>query len=897
MNSIQYISNDYVPRVDLETLGKTYNTLEEGHQSAVKTASELEATIANMPMNEAEDGFKQQLINEIRTTIDNNTLYGNSYAALDNLVEKIGNIQSDGRVIGRIRNQQAKKEYDAKVDAMAIPDGMKQMYKEENPYYYNEGSFDTRTNRILPGELWEAKSNPVTTVPQSEIQKYALQIAAKEAGGGESISFLDANGNETYDPAQSADGAFYRKVGSKYERLSEDKIRRAYKVAIDSIPGAKDSLNQDYKYESWQYDKLVKDAEEKGGDTTPYVPGYTDKNGNIYTEEQWLNNKINNFADVAAYNHVFTNIDYGTALQNRKASVAAYNGGTSNNSYNTGNRLGQIISGTEEVESNSFAGATKAKHNANSIGLNLVKKFTGNLFKNADSITDIITAVRQKDSSVRGPGGAANYIISHYGQNMTPTQKSQLINSFTGYVQANKQYRQLLKSAGKDSDGLKFSYNIASEEYTNDNKYGKQIINWLNGYYKHNKEAKFQVGNQVLNNLASLYNTNINGLRDLGFNIINNDDNTYIVTIDANHRNLLPKFASYIRKADDSVPGRLGSYLKKKILNKASDVNYVEYGIGGFNADTMSSSSPFSGLAKLYNSGIEAASKAESKVGVAKGTRSFSSANYASFGSAYATMHPEIAEQSGETLQQFMNRQNEQVDLAFAQGNFDSGQIQFLDKSGRASIDISKNQDAKTLIQNMYADDTQRKKIKRAIKIPTGTEAGGTQGYILSFTVPKDFGNDSFKEGEKVNIVISGVNQEEINFNPFTNPDVLASNAVVLSKATGGNIEVQGYNNDLGYTDLNPITKGKDKGKYNSSFMGHNKVMNAEEAENYATIMFTLQQFKNQLYGGAYNLNNPVDAQLVNNKFETIVNEISNITGININSVRTAVQNSLSKPD
>lgn len=897
MNSIQYISNDYVPRVDLETLGRTYNTLEEGHQSAIKAASELEATIANMPMNEAEDGFKQQLINEIRTTVDNNTLYGNSYAALDNIVEKVGNIQSDGRVIGRIRNQQAKKEYDAKVDAMAIPDGMKQMYKEENPYYYNEGSFDVRTGRVLPGELWEAKSNPVTTVPQSEIQKYALQIAAKEAGSGDSISFLDVNGKETYDPSQSADGVFYRKVGTKYERLSEDKIRQAYKVAIDSIPGARDSLNQDYKYETWQYDKLVKDAEEKGGDTTPYVPGYTDKNGNIYTEEQWLNNKINNFADVAAYNHVYTNVDYGTALQNRKASLAAYGSGTGNNLYDTGNRLGQIISGTEEVESNSFAGATKAKHNANSIGLNLAKKFAGDLFKTADSITDIITTVRQKDSSVRGPGGAANYIIRNYGKNMTPTQKSQLINSFTGYVQANKQYNQLLKSAGKDSDALRFSYNIASEDYTNDNEYGRKIINWLNGYYKYNKEAKFTVGNQVLTNLTSLYKTDIDGLRNLGFNIVNNNDNTYDVSIDANHRNLLPKFASYIRKADDSVPGTPWSYLKKTLFNEASDVNYVEHGIGGFNADTMSSSSPFGGLAKLYDKGDEAASKAESKVGVAKGTRSFSSANYGSFGAAYGVMNPQIAEQRGETLSQFIDRQNEQVDLAFAQGNFDSGQIQFLDKSGRASIDISKNQDAKTLIQNMYADDTQKKKIKRAIKIPTGTEAGGTQGYILSFTVPKDFGNSSFKEGEKVNMVISGVSQEEINFNPFTNPDVLASNAVVLSRATGGNIEVQGYDSDLGYTDLSLITKGKDKGKYNSSFMGHNNIISAEEAENYATVMFTLQQFKNQLYGGAYNLNNPIDAQLANNKFETIVTEISNITGIDANSVRTAVQNSLSKRD
>ena len=115
----------YIPSVDLTTLGNTFNTLEQGHKEAVKAASDLEITVANLPMNEDEDGFKQQLVNEIKNTIDENTIYGNSYGALDDLIMKIGNIKSDGRVIGRLRNQAAKKEYDAKVDAMPITEGMK----------------------------------------------------------------------------------------------------------------------------------------------------------------------------------------------------------------------------------------------------------------------------------------------------------------------------------------------------------------------------------------------------------------------------------------------------------------------------------------------------------------------------------------------------------------------------------------------------------------------------------------------------------------------------------------------------------------------------------------------------------------------------------------------------
>ena len=232
MKTFKYEAREYVPSVDLNILGKTFDTLEQGHKEAVKAASDLETTIANIPLNEAEDGFKQQLLNEIRTTVDENTVYGNSYAALDNLIAKTGNIASDGRIIGRLRNQAAKKEYDAKVDSMPITEGMKEMYKEENPYYYEEGEIDKRSGRYLPGKLWKPTTTPVRTVSHTDIQAYALQIAAKDAGSSESVSFLDANGNPTSDPKKSEDGTIYKKVGSRWERLSADKLAKASACAL-----------------------------------------------------------------------------------------------------------------------------------------------------------------------------------------------------------------------------------------------------------------------------------------------------------------------------------------------------------------------------------------------------------------------------------------------------------------------------------------------------------------------------------------------------------------------------------------------------------------------------------------------------------------------------------------
>lgn len=60
MKSFNYINTEYVPTVDLNTLGNTFNTLEQGHKEAIKTASNLQAEMAKLELNEAENEWRQQ---------------------------------------------------------------------------------------------------------------------------------------------------------------------------------------------------------------------------------------------------------------------------------------------------------------------------------------------------------------------------------------------------------------------------------------------------------------------------------------------------------------------------------------------------------------------------------------------------------------------------------------------------------------------------------------------------------------------------------------------------------------------------------------------------------------------------------------------------------------------
>ena len=903
MVQVQYITREFIPRVDLTTLGNTFNTLEQGHQAAVKAASDLKAVIAELPMDAQEDGFKEQLVNEINQTIDDNTLYGNSYGALDNLVTQIGDIQSDGRIIGRLRNHKAKVEYDAKVNAMAIPDGMKQMYKEENPYYYEDGEVDVKTGRVLPGEMWEAKTNPVITVPENQIQLYALQIAAKDAGSGETVSFLDANGKPTPDPNQSEDGSIYKKVGTKWERLSEDKIRQAYQVAIDSIPGAKDSLDQDYRYAQWQYDKLIKDAEAKGGDTTPYIKGFTDKNGKVYTKNQWLNNKINNFADVAAYNHVYSSVDYGTALQNRKARQALYSKGSGIGGFNLFNgekAVSKGIVGYEEIEINAFANAANSKNRANATVLSIVRKYMPNSFKGADSVTDLI-----RMSKVSGPGNLANYIAQH-AKGITKNELIQLRNASMAYIASNKQYNQFIKSAkNKDQvDALRFSQDVANGEFTNSNKYSKDIIKYRNQVFGGDGYAQFEVGKDVLQQYLNMHGLKtVQQLINKGYNVSPAGDDTYYIRFTGENADAACQFQLDLDKADDAVTGSFGGWLKKTFTNRAGSGNYV-LTFGGDEKNNSKSyfvnTSPnfannnpkgaaFNQMMSAYNKGLETAAKAEQQLGVTKGKRTFNSYANGSFGSMFYQSNGDNF--TPNELNTLMEQADADVDNLIASGNLDSGRLLDIDDTGNVSHNLSHAQDAKSILQDLYRNEEAKKHVVRNTVI-TKDANGLHKGYVFSFTVPKGYGNDTYKEGKSYRIIQDGTIEEGIQYDPSQNSAYIARNNVSAAKATGGNVVNIGYHNDLGNTDIIQNRNGT----FTTTLFGKAKNITDDEAAYLSADIYRLQELKGR-YKDSIGTKDPIVQAQINNAAAVLANDLAVRMGVSYNTAANCVANYLQSND
>lgn len=319
MKGFNYINTEYVPTVDLNTLGNTFNTLEQGHKEAIKTASNLQAEMAKLELNEAENEWRQQKISEIQQTIDNNTIFGNSAAALDDIIVKAGNLASDAGMIGRLQAQKDYTEFKNKIiNDKTLPEDYKEYYLENNPYYYKD-IVDEKTGKVISGTKWNPNISPTAVVDLSSLISKGLQWAARESGSYNQVRWLDKNGNPTTNPNEVFDGEYYDDTTHSFEKLDRSKIEAGIRAAIESTPGAKESLQQDYDIALWKHKKAINATKGKYN----IVSDVTDDNGITLSPQQYLNKRISPALYAAEYYNTTRKTTYGNGLKTYKAAEKA----------------------------------------------------------------------------------------------------------------------------------------------------------------------------------------------------------------------------------------------------------------------------------------------------------------------------------------------------------------------------------------------------------------------------------------------------------------------------------------------------------------------------------------------------------------------------------------------
>lgn len=303
-------------RRNVEAFTNALNKIDEKAKESLQTQNQIKMALANLDINAAEDSWKAGYVRNIQNQLDDAAMYGDYSRSLNTARELAGQVASDPAVLGRVRAQAAYKSFMDNLDKRQdITQDIKNWAKDNNPYRYQDQV--DKEGHIIGGTNWEPNRTPVSTVDLSNLMTKAKQWVAVHKGRGVSdIKYVDADGNLTSDPGKNFYGLAYKKSGN-WEYVSEKDLNNALKSAIDTTPGARASLQQDYDVALWKYNKMTPEEKKKNIDSD------ITENGLLLNPEEYLAKRIKPGIHAMSYYNSNSDIEVGNGQAAYRQDVAA----------------------------------------------------------------------------------------------------------------------------------------------------------------------------------------------------------------------------------------------------------------------------------------------------------------------------------------------------------------------------------------------------------------------------------------------------------------------------------------------------------------------------------------------------------------------------------------------
>lgn len=253
----------------------TADNLEAGHLKAVETASTLKQTIGTLPFNENEEELRQSLLAELENAINNNIQYGNMYYALDDITKLGGDLFTRKDVTSALRNQNSYNLFMNELEKSTnIPEQMKEMYKEKNPY--NRIAIEKDGN-VVGYKDWQVGYRPAKHVDGLEWFDRALKRTMADTTGVSSVKYYDSDNKEVKigDGSNISSIKMYDVFGNQVEQVTYEKLLSSFLGLYKNDPTVAASVKDEIEYAKWA---------KEHGDYTDYGVYNTNKYG-IPTDE------------------------------------------------------------------------------------------------------------------------------------------------------------------------------------------------------------------------------------------------------------------------------------------------------------------------------------------------------------------------------------------------------------------------------------------------------------------------------------------------------------------------------------------------------------------------------------------------------------------------------------
>ena len=520
-------------RRNVEAFTNALNKIDEKAKESLQTQNQIKMALANLDINAAEDSWKAGYVRNIQNQLDDAAMYGDYSRSLNTARELAGQVASDPAVLGRVRAQAAYKTFMDNLDKRQdIAQDVKNWAKDNNPYHYQDQV--DKEGHIIGGTNWEPNRTPVSTVDLSNLMTKAKQWVAVHKGSGVSdIKYVDADGNLTSDPGKNFYGLAYKKSGS-WEYVSEKDLNDALKSAIDTTPGARASLQQDYEVALWKYNKMTPEEKKKNIDSD-----ITDK-GLLLSPEEYLAKRVKPGIHSMSYYNSSSDIEVGSGQSNYATAAAAK--ATSGNS-DAGTSIGNedieqglpIEKDGAEIASDNYKNLSNTIQSLQKLFPNLskTKQFhIGVTSRKYEELASLCThSITSKDPSIRIQAFKAIRKLRDYGR---------LYNNYMSTVPKEQ------RAAVAFNTALESGAPLPDNSYTHE--YNQQINNLfkntdvkpgkVSSTIPYNTIGYLCKDDEAYNSIArNLGISNKNDWKRLGFRVTNiNGDK--IITFNKNNRNI-----------------------------------------------------------------------------------------------------------------------------------------------------------------------------------------------------------------------------------------------------------------------------------------------------------------------------------------------------------------------
>jgi len=878
MQTFQYIENKYIPNVNLTTLGKTFDTLEEGHQQTIKANNALKTELAKLDLNEQDEWYRRQYAEKLDNIIKAGTLYGNSYYALDDVMNEVGNLAMDEGLRGRLESNKNYKQYrETVIKDNTLPQNYKDYYLETNPYHY-EDKYDENGKTII-GDIWQPNSSPTKVEDLSATITKGIQLAAVESGQGTTTRWLDANGQVTTDPTQAFDGEVFDTTTNSWKRLPKEKILKSIHALIDADPSLQASLKQDYDVGLWEHNKAVKN---NSNPDEPVIDDMTLPDGKVLTQDEWLEKRLDPIADVASFYENNYNTTYGNGLKTYKAAMNAIAQAEQQADGLTGGGGGLSASSVLGADAMSYGNPITVDYDAAS-------KWQENMQEGVGVLNDYYKQYFGRSLNVDMSFGSDKAWDNAINRVVTQAQKKgataeQIANMkqllYNAKDQTNaaaerlNQIRNNLNSQ-EDKDAFNFTNSVKNgASYQKNNKWDRQYAAKVNRLWGDAEYVGFEFDNEAEADayLQEISGGETNGWRNLGYEK-HNLGNCIAVVLPSSKRRLI---SQAIRAYDSTDPRILGWMRHRPMIALDKNLKSVIKHSINYNETQKSPEDLMSleatSIINFVSDVEERSNKATQKV-LPKQITYQTSLLQGQTANEYAINRAfDNGQIDATTYNAKIKKERENFESAVASHGWSQTRMFATDEKGHILNEITNSKDREE--RGKYIRDAVASGKGKASFVPDPVYGAGT-----IITVPGRNTNGVISDNYQYNYFIPGLIVGDVDRQLAADGHTIASNSVQINNNLGGSQTILS-STKFPYSRTQRITYNQN-GTTTFSGFDTNAQLNMKESADIVYMAKQLNEVYNALNAGTINRSDTVKMTNLDNLMQQYATQYGNILHIN----------------